>query len=320
MKKFITKLLVLVTAVVCCCSFAACKTTEPTSVATVKVTVYKGAGASEEVTLKFDLYKKLAPKSVEKITAAANSGYYDNMFFYEAATKAGSSFTGVKAFGEVKYVNGKVTLTGADENGEIVVDNQDVENNRYIPGEFANGGTVGSDKEAKIGSVLVWHWGEANESGTLSQSQFNTGYENTSDFGMLMIPTVSGQFKDTENGSTTVTVAGDVQDDYKDALRLILGLTVDSESYDNYDSENMETYHIFYSLETAADGIKTLVKKLLTADEYEDLTQEDLDKIYNPLDKDMVIAGYDYSKYQERTVKAPKYEYRIVINSVTVKK
>lgn len=295
MKKFITTLLVLITAVVACCSFTACSTKEETVTAEVKITVYKGTDASEEVTLKYNLYKNLAPKSVAQIVDLAKSGYYNGMFLYEAGNQDGSTLYGTKTLGEVKYADGKVTLA---------------EEVNYIAGEFPLGGTTGSNLTTKIGSVCLWHWAEANTSGSLSDSHFSMGEYDTSSAGMLIFPTKTGLFKDQDNGAYTVSIAGYVDDDSLSAFKLLAGLTVDDETYDNWDS--YDTYHIFY--EVGEDN--TLTKKLLTAEEYEDY---DKDNIYDPTDKDAVIEGYEISKYQHRTVKAPKYNYRIVVNSVTVK-
>lgn len=138
MKRFV-KILVNALAVVmlgvCCLSFTACEDIKKMEVTT------KIYSTSEKKTLtrtlSVDLYRHLAPQTVDAVTSAVEKGYYNNAFFYTRM-----DYNAQIMIGDFKYVNGEI-----------------VQNDVQMPmvkGEFDRNGVVGSNLTSNRGSIGLW--------------------------------------------------------------------------------------------------------------------------------------------------------------------
>ena len=89
----------------------------------------------EEHKLEIDLYRHLAPKTVDKIIEYVNDGYYDNNVVYVIST----------FYQQIMF-------------GDLIFDGNFKQNaiKPQIEGEFKYGGTVGSNLKNKPGSVGLW--------------------------------------------------------------------------------------------------------------------------------------------------------------------
>ena len=105
--------------------------------------------SAEESTLTLDLYRHLAPKTVDKIIEYVNAGYYNNAIFYKD-----SAYSNQIMVGDLKM----------DENGNITQNLIDGKLPSQIYGEFEYNGTYGSDLVSSKGYVGLWRsWYEFND-------------------------------------------------------------------------------------------------------------------------------------------------------------
>ena len=294
MKKFLTAFLTLVMFVVCCFSLTACKKKD-----FVDVELEFSVG-SETVTINYTLYGHLAPESVKQFKDLAEDDYYDGAVMYISDV-----LSGAKLLGRYKI----------DANGNLVM-NEEV---ATIKGEFAKGGTLGSDLKANKGNLCVYRWWDT-EAG-FDNSGFNTG-----SLGNLIIPT-NGGFEDTQNNSTTVAVFGVIDEDSTKALSELI------DGHENaWKDENLDSYYVFYYEQDGA-----LVPVILNKADYEskvlkngdDATtytisevadQKETVEIFNPKDYEGSNADWTSAKYQKEEVRVPKADYRITLKSVSIKK
>ena len=96
--------------------------------------------ADSDVKFSVDLYRHLAPKTVDAILSHVKAGYYDNAVFYQDASDSSIIF-----IGDLKFENGelKQNLIGNKLPSEIY-------------GEFKAGGTTGSNLVNEKGSIGIW--------------------------------------------------------------------------------------------------------------------------------------------------------------------
>ena len=300
MKRLLSFAIALMLCIVACFSLVACSdkdTGEDLVSVTVKVKIYNGTAAAKEVELSYTLYRHLAPDSVGQFIELAQEDYYDGSIYYEMGMSAAS---GIKLVGNYEYAN----VDGKN----VVVAKQDVET---IDGEFAKGGTTGSDLKTAKGSICLWRWWSTVSGNDNTTSGFNSGSA-----GMLAIPTRTGLFLDKENSSTLVAVAGILgnDEDTQNGFKWIIGETVDDVTYSNWSNDNTITYHVFYYLDE--DGNMS-AKQVMDSDTYKaEVTDGDIE-VFDPSDKD-APAEYKSSKYIATTITVPKYEYRIVIEDVVI--
>jgi cyclophilin family peptidyl-prolyl cis-trans isomerase len=146
MKKF-KKLLINVIACImtatCVFSLTAC--VEDIRKLEIKIETYnyEANGAVETHTMNIDLYRHLAPKTVDAIVNYVNEeGYYNDAIFYK-----------MKNYGSQIMFGDLVYRSGIKAN----------EVKPTLPGEFTYGGTVGSNLTNKKGSIGLWRsWYEAD--------------------------------------------------------------------------------------------------------------------------------------------------------------
>jgi cyclophilin family peptidyl-prolyl cis-trans isomerase len=182
MKKFFSTMIMIVMLLVCCLSFSACGE----ELVNVEVKFMVG---SEEKTIEFVLYKHLAPESVAQFEDLAEDGYYNDLIMYKTNVQ-GSAI----AIGQYK-----ATADG-------IAYNEAYDKVATINGEFAKGGTAGSNLHANKGAICVWRWWEESRGG-LSASGYETG-----SLGAIMLPLSSSFNDNTNDGATLIAVMGHVAD------------------------------------------------------------------------------------------------------------
>lgn len=94
-----------------------------------------------DVKLTVDLYRHLAPETVDKVVGNIKAGYYDNAIFYQE-----TGYSSQIMIGDLKMENGELKLNRLSD-GTLPSE---------IYGEFENNGTTGSDLVSKKGSIGVW--------------------------------------------------------------------------------------------------------------------------------------------------------------------
>ncbi len=117
--------------------------------------------AEGDVHFSVDLYRHLAPKTVDKVLEHVKAGYYDNAFFYQE-----TGYSSQIMIGDLKF----------DENGNIVQNLIDCKLPSEIYGEFEAGGTKGSNLVSTKGSIGIWRsYYEADGSYTVSSDARDSG-------------------------------------------------------------------------------------------------------------------------------------------------
>lgn len=141
--KRLSKLLINIVAVlmltVACFGLAGCnkdiKTVE------LKVAIYdyenKQMYAESEVTMTIELYRHLAPNTVDKMVEYVKEGYYNNAIFYK-----------------IKDKSAQIMLGDLKDDSGVVIKNPVVK--PMIEGEFENGGTKGSNLTNEKGALGLW--------------------------------------------------------------------------------------------------------------------------------------------------------------------
>ncbi len=110
------------------------------------VSVYDSdEGKAVEKTLDVDLYRHLAPDTVDAILGYIQAGYYNDTFFYVM-----SDYSSQIMFGDLKYSKNT-------DNSDVISKNL-IEGKLppMIDGEFERGGTSGSNLTNKEGSIGLW--------------------------------------------------------------------------------------------------------------------------------------------------------------------
>lgn len=123
----------------------------------ITVSVYsEEENALVEKTLTLDLYRHLAPETVDAIISYAKAGHYNNSIFYQSSFYLPHIYVG-----ELK-----------DIDGEIVVNEVKPE----ITGEFDLNGVKGSNLQNTEGSVGLWRsWVTGEKYSTTNFDSFNSG-------------------------------------------------------------------------------------------------------------------------------------------------
>lgn len=117
--------------------------------------------AESDVKFSVDLYRHLAPKTVDKVLEHVKAGYYDNAIFYQE-----TGYSSQIMMGDLKI----------DENGKIVQNLIDGKLPSEIYGEFEAGGTTGSNLVSSKGSIGIWRsYYESDGSYTVSSDARDSG-------------------------------------------------------------------------------------------------------------------------------------------------
>lgn len=136
-KRLFVNLIAIVLTCAVCLSAAACKT----DIRKIKleISVYnheESVSGFEDVTLTIDLYRHIAPKTVDAILGYVRDGYYNDAIFYKNTAYASQIMV-----------------------GDLKVDGDDVVNNTIKPqltGEFTKAGRVNSNLTNVEGAIGLW--------------------------------------------------------------------------------------------------------------------------------------------------------------------
>lgn len=269
--KRISKLFVNVLAVLMLV-FSTFTMTACADVVTLEVTlgVYNFSEArfysEDEVKLTIDMQRHLAPKTVDAITEYATDGYYDDTFFYLM-----EGYTTQIMIGQYKF------------DGETIVKN-DIK--PQIDGEFEYGTTKGSNLINDEGYIGLWRSWYAQDDG---------GHKFKSSNGM-------------SSGRSNLYIPLDVLSDY-DGYFCVFG-TIDYSITANDTgvnavgailSDNYTTYVVYYTGEydqEKPDEDYGLTFHCVTADEYNEFTQEQLDAVFS-------AEGDQYIEYNMHRIRVP---------------
>ena len=178
--KLLTTFLASILCVVCCFSMAGCG--EEMKSAQIKLQVYDYANnkfySEADSTLTIDLYRHLAPKTVDAISAYLNEGYYNNAIFYQREVNSVRQVM----VGDL-FLNGNSLVVGS--NGRPNISRK--MDKPTLPGEFEHGGTVGSDLLNTKGAVGLWRdwysygdWTSSNSTATGSSTMYMLNEARTS--------------------------------------------------------------------------------------------------------------------------------------------
>ena len=148
--KILTNLLAVLLLTLACVSMTGCKK-EDIKTAKLNLQIYNysanGFYAQDDVAMTIDLFGHLAPKTVEAISKYINEGYYNNAIFYQ-----------IEVSGVKQIMVGNLLVEGnsivADADGNVNIKLNSIK--PTLPGEFTNGGTIGSDLLNTKGSVGLW--------------------------------------------------------------------------------------------------------------------------------------------------------------------
>ncbi|MBQ8426765.1 MAG: peptidylprolyl isomerase [Clostridia bacterium] len=136
--KIIINALVVVLLAVSCFGLVGCKKDIKTVELTISLYDYENNEMYDEsdVTITIDLYRHLAPKTVDKMVEYVNDGYYDGAIFYKMVGQSNQIM-----LGDLKLVNNEIV-----QNAIMPT----------IEGEFEYGGTIGSNLVNEKGSIGLW--------------------------------------------------------------------------------------------------------------------------------------------------------------------
>ena len=136
-KRLFVNLMAVVLTCAVCLSASACKTDIRRIKLNVSVYNYEeSVSGFEDVTLTINLYRHIAPKTVDAILGYVRDGYYNNTLFYKM-----SSYSNQIMVGDLKIKDGNI------ENNDIKPE---------LPSEFAKGGRVNSNLTNVEGSIGLW--------------------------------------------------------------------------------------------------------------------------------------------------------------------
>jgi cyclophilin family peptidyl-prolyl cis-trans isomerase len=135
-----------------CFAFTGCSKDIRTAKFTISLYDYENSQtyAQSEVTIYVDLYRHLAPNTVDTMVKYIGEGYYDNTVFYKTQISGSDGFFSAMMLGDIKL------------NGEDVALN---ETKPMIPGECEAGGTIGSNLKHEKDMVSLWRTWDENGPG-----------------------------------------------------------------------------------------------------------------------------------------------------------
>lgn len=114
----------------------------------------------DDVALSLDLYRHLAPETVDAVVNAVNSEYYNGAIFY-----VDTAYPNQIMVGDLKF-----------ENGELVRNLIDGKDPAMVHGEFEYNGTTGSDLKNQKGYVGLWRgWYASNTNTYKTSNAMDTG-------------------------------------------------------------------------------------------------------------------------------------------------
>ena len=249
--------------------------------------------SEEKVNFNIDLYRHLAPKTVDAVISHVSNGYYDDALFYTAED------TGYDLifFGDLKM----------NSDGKIVQNLIDGKLPSQIYGEFAKNGTKGSDIPCALGSVGLYRSYYANDSGFTTSSTAR-------DSGRATIFAPQGSYS-TYNGNFCFFGKFDMENsNTKTAVNSLTDIFKNIERYDFYVIYYTGTYDV-----SKPDENHGLTFHCVTEKEYNDLVDEGIDGLFT-------ASGEQLASYNKCKIKVPQFitksgtkKLAASIKSVTVK-
>ena len=110
--------------------------------------------AEDDVKFTVELYRHLAPKTVDKVLEHVKAGYYDNAIFYKE-----TGYSSQIMMGDLKFEDGELKQNLI--NGKLPSE---------IYGEFEKNGTTGSNLLNEKGSIGIWRSYYASDAGYTTSS------------------------------------------------------------------------------------------------------------------------------------------------------
>lgn len=279
MKRLFKKLIGFIAVVVMAISsltFTACSGNGTTLEFTVKV-YDSSVGKVVEKTMDIDLYKSVAPKTVDAIVKYAKDGYYNGMTFYIMTSFDGSSaYSSQIMFGDLSYDAVNKVLALSDTFGE----------KPFLDGEYKNAGYIGNNLKNEKGSIGLWRtWQKGDGDSYKTSNWSNTGKAT------WYIPT------------STIS-------DYDDSFCVFGKINLNDETTSNTwskisavcnNSSLTKSFVIYYTGEYTADDAVVnngLEFHCLPTEDFEALSEAEKDEVFVP------EVG-QYVKYAKTTVKIP---------------
>lgn len=232
------------------------------------------AGVTETHTMHVDLYRHLATQTVDTIIGYVNDGYYDDLLVYKLGGTAG---TNQLMLGDIKY----------DPTNDLAKENYGFYLNDIkpmIPGEFASGGTVGSNLKNTTGSIGLWRsWYASDETYTVSSSATGSGRATW----YIPTDTISDY-----NGNFCVFAQFDLENEDNEACMDALSLAFSSD-------EKYVNYVVYYT----GEYDETKVNQNFGL-EFHVMLQEDYLEVKDTLDQ-FVAEDYELMQYNATTIRVP---------------
>ena len=277
MKRLIKKLMVIVAVMIMALStlsLTACSGNGTRLELTVKV-YDSSQGKVVSRTMDVDLYKSVAPRTVDAIIKYAKDGYYDGMTFYVMTSFDGSSaYTSQIMFGDYTYDAVDKVLKLSDTFGE----------KPFLDGEFENAGVVGNNLKNEKGSIGLWrNW-----------TAYDNTYKVTNSLGSgratWYMPTATSEIAAYKDWFCVFAQIDLTNTDNSKAMDLIV------KAFDS--SDDIKEYEIYYTGEYDAEkanenyGLKFnyMSEVLFSEDDVEDLFKAE---------------GAQYTAYNHQTIRVP---------------
>lgn len=277
MKRLFKKIISMVAAMVMaigCFMFTACSGNATTL--EFKVMVYdSSAGKVVENVLEVDLYKSVAPKTVDAMIKYAKEGYFDGMTFYVMTSFDGSSaYTNQIMFGDFYY--------NASE--KVLMQSETYAAKPFLDGEYTNAGYVGNNLTNERGAIGLWRaWKTGNDYKT--NNWYNTGKTT------WYIPT---------------STISDYDDNFCVFGKINLNDSTSSATWSKIsavcnNSSLTNSFVIYYTgdyIDDDAVNNNGLEFHCLPSDDFEDLSDDEKEKVFE-------AESGQYVKYNKTTVKIP---------------
>ena len=160
LKKLFISAVAILLSLVCVFGLTACG--EDIDEVDIKVALYNFEDEDvDNYTFEIELYRHLAPKTVDAIAKYLKAGYYNGAVFYRHA-----KYKNQIMIGDIMY-----DPTLGENEGFYLNDKKP-----NLDGEFKNGGTVGSNLKAEKGSIGLWRtWMAQDSNYNQGSTGFNTG-------------------------------------------------------------------------------------------------------------------------------------------------
>ena len=262
-KKVFINLVAVIMAIFACMTLTACEDIKTVEL-DIQVYDYADNGSMQNYTMTVDLYRHLAPDTVDAIVKYIEEGLYDGKAFYKLANYSTQIMVGDIISDEIK-----MSETVKPELGK---------------GEFERGGTTGSNLVNKKGSIGLWRsWTNADGSYTTSSTAMSSGRAT------WFIPTDTISAYD---GYFCVFGQYDAEDDANKAVLDALTKAFTSGNYDEY--------VVYYTGEYDADKADEnygLTAHIVEKDDFDSSAVEGLFKSENVENKAGLVC-YDYYTVQ----------------------